>query len=170
MSGVPQRSTADVSTISSQTTEVASWPESDFRYYGWRVVFAACFGVMAGFGSLFVYTFSVFVKPPASEFGWTREAISGGFAIAAVTLGVVSPALGQLIDRLGPRRIILPCMTIYACGFISLAFFAFRRLAVLRDLFSAQRRRQWRGSSRLLTIHLHLVPSAHGNCSRIRDG
>jgi hypothetical protein len=40
---------------------------------------------MAGFGSLFVYTFSVFVKPLAAEFGWSREAISSGFAIAAVT-------------------------------------------------------------------------------------
>lgn len=27
--------------------------ESDPSYYGWRVVLAACFGVMAGFGSLF---------------------------------------------------------------------------------------------------------------------
>ena len=100
-------------------------PESDFHYYGWRVVLAACFGVMAGFGSLFVYTFSVFVKPLASQFGWSREAISGGFAIAAVTLGIASPVLGRLIDRLGPRRIILLCMTIYACGILSLALLHF---------------------------------------------
>ena len=56
--------------------------EFDLGYYGWRVVLAACLGVMAGFGSLFVYTFSLFVKPLASEFGWSREAISSGFAIA----------------------------------------------------------------------------------------
>ncbi len=37
--------------------------EDDYSYYGWRVVLAACFGVMAGFGSLFVYTFAVFVNP-----------------------------------------------------------------------------------------------------------
>ena len=95
--------------------------ESDLGYYGWRVAFAACLGVMAGFGSLFVYTFSVFVKPLAAEFGWSREAISGGFAIAAVTLGVISPLLGRWIDRFGPRRIILACMTIYGCGIASLS-------------------------------------------------
>jgi hypothetical protein len=61
--------------------------EFDLKYYGWRVVLAACFGVMAGFGSLFVYTFAVFVKPLSAEFGWSREAISIGFAIAAVTVG-----------------------------------------------------------------------------------
>ena len=100
----------------------ASGPtESVLKYYGWRVVLAACFGVMAGFGSLFVYTFSVFVKPLAAEFGWSREAISSGFAIAAVTLGLISPLLGRWIDRFGPRRIILPCMTIYVCAFTSFA-------------------------------------------------
>jgi MFS family permease len=95
--------------------------EFDLGYYGWRVVLAACLGVMAGFGSLFVYTFSVFVKPLAAEFGWSREAISSGFAIAAVTLGVISPLLGRWIDRFGPRRIILVCMTIYVCAIASLS-------------------------------------------------
>jgi MFS family permease len=95
--------------------------ESDSGYYGWRVVIAACLGVMAGFGSLFVYTFSVFVKPLAAEFGWSREAISSGFAIAAVTLGVISPLLGRWIDRFGPRRIILTCMAVYGCAIASLS-------------------------------------------------
>src|SRR5580693_4978717 len=95
--------------------------EFDLCYYGWRVVLAACLGVMAGFGSLFVYTFSVFVKPLAAEFGWSREAISSGFAIAAVTLGVISPLLGRWIDRFGPRRIILVCMTIFGCAIASLS-------------------------------------------------
>jgi MFS family permease len=122
---VPQRTPVAVEPISARAAEIASFDESDFHYYGWRVVLAACFGVMAGFGSLFVYTFSVFVKPLASTFGWSREAISGGFAIAAVTLGIVSPVLGRLIDRLGPRRILLVCMTIFACGIISLAFLRF---------------------------------------------
>jgi MFS family permease len=95
--------------------------ENDLGYYGWRVALAACLGVMAGFGSLFVYTFSVFVKPLGAEFGWTREAISVGFAIAAVTLGIVSPLLGGWIERFGPRRIILFCMSVYVCAIFSLS-------------------------------------------------
>jgi MFS family permease len=96
--------------------------EFDLGYYGWRVVLAACLGVMAGFGSLFVYTFAVFVKPLSAQFGWNREAISLGFGLAAITLGLISPLLGRWIDRFGPRRIILPCMTIYCCAILSLAF------------------------------------------------
>ena len=112
-------------TLKEQTVQPAELPsdltEFDSGYYGWRVVLAACLGVMAGFGSLFVYTFSIFVKPLAAEFGWSREAISSGFAIAAVTLGLCSPLLGQWIDRLGPRRIILICMTVYGCAIASLS-------------------------------------------------
>jgi MFS family permease len=106
-----------------QTAESApALTEFDLGYYGWRVVLAACLGVMAGFGSLFVYTFAVFVKPLSAEFGWNREAISLGFGLAAITLGLISPLLGRWIDRFGPRRIILPCMTIYCCAILSLAF------------------------------------------------
>jgi MFS family permease len=103
-------------------TSVPALTEFDPGYFGWRVVLAACFGVMAGFGSLFVYTFAVFVKPLSAQFGWNREAISLGFGLAAVTLGLISPLLGRWIDRFGPRRIILPCMTVYCLAIISLAF------------------------------------------------
>ena len=116
----------EVGTAAVQLAETPTGPnEFDPGYYGWRVVLAACLGVMAGFGSLFVYTFSVFVKPLAAEFGWSREAISSGFAVAAVTLGFVSPLLGRWIDRFGPRRIILICMTVYVCAIASLSLLRF---------------------------------------------
>lgn len=96
--------------------------EFDRGYYGWRVVLAACLGVMAGFGSLWVYTFAIFVKPLNLEFGWNRQEISLGFGFAAITLGLISPLLGRWIDRYGPRRVILPCMTVYCAAILSLAF------------------------------------------------
>ena len=115
-----------VGTATVPAAEIPPGPsELDLGYYGWRVVLAACLGVMAGFGSLFVYTFSVFVKPLAAEFGSSREAISSGFAITAVTLGLCSPLLGRWIDRFGPRRIILICMTVYVCAIASLSLLRF---------------------------------------------
>jgi MFS family permease len=99
----------------------AGGEESSPGYYGWRVVLAACLGVMAGFGSLWVFTFAVFIKPLSGEFGWSREAISRGFGFAAITLALISPLLGHWLDRFGPRRIILPCITIFAAGIASLS-------------------------------------------------
>jgi MFS family permease len=95
--------------------------ENHANYYGWRVVLAACLGVMAGFGSLFVYTFAVFVKPLSAQFGWNRGDISNGFAIGAMTVGLTSPLIGRLLDRIGPRRVILPCITVFACGMAALS-------------------------------------------------
>lgn len=106
--------------ISQSEERGISLRESDRGYYGWRVVLAACLGVMVGFGSLFVYTFGAFMKPLGTEFGWSREAISRGFGFAAMMLAISSPVLGQWLDRYGPRRIILPCMTVFGCGIASL--------------------------------------------------
>jgi MFS family permease len=60
------------------------------------------------------------VKPLASDFGWSREAISRGFAIAALTVAFASPALGRWLDRYGPRRIVLPCIAIFGSALASL--------------------------------------------------
>ena len=99
----------------------ASSAEDHWRYPGWRVVLGSFLGVSVGFGSLLVFTFSVFLKPLGAEFGWSREAISRAFAIAALTLAVCSPKLGQWLDRYGPRRIVLPCIAIFGLAFASLA-------------------------------------------------
>jgi MFS family permease len=86
----------------------------------WRVVLAAYFGVMVSFGSLLVFSFGTFLKPLTAEFGWTRESVSASFGLAALTVAVCSPVLGRLLDRFGPRRIILPCMTVFGLGLASL--------------------------------------------------
>jgi|SRR5580704_7940571 MFS family permease len=113
--------TVMITKVAIQSAEPGSSPsEFDLGYYGWRVALAGCLGVMGGFGSLFVYTFTVFVKPLGAEFGWNRESVSLGFAIAAMTVGLSSPLIGRLIDRVGPRRIILPCMTVFGFGVASL--------------------------------------------------
>jgi MFS family permease len=89
---------------------------------GWLVVLAAYFGAMVSFGSLLVFTFSIFLKPLSGAFGWSRQSISAAFGFAALTVAVCSPPLGHLLDRYGPRRIILPCMAVFGIGFASLGF------------------------------------------------
>jgi len=88
---------------------------------GWRVVIAAYFGVMVSFGSLLVFTFSIFLKPLSAEFGWSRESISAAFGLAAISVAICSPLLGHLLDRWGPRRLILPCMAVFGTAFGSLS-------------------------------------------------
>lgn len=108
-----------MATVLNETPAVTP-SEFDWGYSGWRVALAACIGVMVGFGSLFVYTFSVFMKPLSAEFGWGREAISRGFGFAALSMAVGSPLIGRWLDRIPPRRVILPCLAIYGCAVAAL--------------------------------------------------
>ena len=96
--------------------------EGSLRYPGWRVAAAAAGGVFFGFASLLVYTFGVFLKPIAAEFHWSRQAVSGAFGLAAICVAICSPFLGALLDRVAPRRVILPCFAVFGCAFASLAF------------------------------------------------
>jgi predicted MFS family arabinose efflux permease len=73
------------------------------------------------FGSLLVFTFSVFLKPLTAEFGWSREQVSGAFGIAAMAVAVGSPMLGRLLDRGAPQRIVLFCFAVFGIAFASLS-------------------------------------------------
>ena len=95
--------------------------ETSPRYEGWRVALASGVGVFVSFASLLVYTFGLFLKPLAEEFGWSREAVSAAFGVAAMTVAVCSPALGYLLDRVHPRRVIVPCLIVFGCAFASLS-------------------------------------------------
>jgi len=85
------------------------------------VAAASSICVLVSFASLLVYTFAIFLKPLAAEFGWSREGVSAAFSIAALAVAACSPPLGWLLDRYPARRIILPCLAIFGCAFASLS-------------------------------------------------
>jgi predicted MFS family arabinose efflux permease len=95
--------------------------ESSPHYAGWGVAAAAFVGVMTSFAPIVPYTFSLFLNPLHAAFGWQREAIGGTFALAAITVALVSPGIGLLLDRFAPRRIILPSILIFALALASLS-------------------------------------------------
>ncbi len=95
--------------------------ESSIRYPGWAVLAAAFTGVMVSFAPIVPYTFSLFLDPLHAAFGWKREAMGGAFALAAITVALVSPLIGILLDRFPPRRIILPGILVFATGLATLS-------------------------------------------------
>jgi predicted MFS family arabinose efflux permease len=95
--------------------------EESIRYAGWGVLGAAFIGVMVSFAPIIPYTFSLFLDPLHAAFGWKREAIGGAFALAAITVALVSPGIGILLDRFPPRRIIVPAILVFAVALASLS-------------------------------------------------
>jgi MFS family permease len=99
----------------------AALNENSLSYFGWRICLAAFFGVMVSFAAIMPYTFSLFIEPLSSAFGWHREAISSAFGIGAITVAIFSPGIGMLLDRYPPRRIILPAIVVFAAAYFSLS-------------------------------------------------
>jgi predicted MFS family arabinose efflux permease len=95
--------------------------ESSIQYPGWGVLTAAFTGVMVSFAPIVPYTFSLFLDPLHAAFGWKREAMGGAFALAAITVALVSPLIGLLLDRFPPRRIILPGILVFAIALATLS-------------------------------------------------
>ena len=104
-----------------KTDSVMANEESSIRYPGWGVATAAFAGVMTSFAPIVPYTFSLFLNPLHAAFGWKREAMDGTFATAAITVALMSPFIGMLLDRFPPRRIILPSIFVFALALASLS-------------------------------------------------
>jgi len=63
--------------------------------------------VILAIASGLYFSFPVFFVALFEEFGWSRGATALAFSISSVTQGVLSPVVGALVDRFGPRRVML---------------------------------------------------------------
>ena len=58
-------------------------------------------------GAGFMHAYTVFLVTFVSVFGWSRAQVSIAYSVAQFVSGFSSPLVGWLVDRLGPRRLIL---------------------------------------------------------------
>lgn len=74
-------------------------------FYGWRMVGAA-FGIQFLIAALMAQAFGLYVAIMATDLGWSKTALAGAAALQSVESTLTGPALGYLVDRFGPRRLI----------------------------------------------------------------
>jgi len=53
------------------------------------------------------FSFPIFFVALIEEFGWSRGATAAAFSISSIMQGALSPLVGILVDRVGPRRVML---------------------------------------------------------------
>ena len=85
-------------------------------YYGWFVV-GLCFLTTitsAGVRS----SPQVLILPLQEEFGWSRALIAMAISMNLLLFGVAAPISGYLIDRYGPRKIMLASLSLLIVGVI----------------------------------------------------
>jgi MFS family permease len=72
-------------------------------FYGWVIV-AVTFVTMA-IGVTARTSFSLLFPPIVTEFGWERGVTAGAFSFGFLVSGAMSPLIGRMMDRFGPRAV-----------------------------------------------------------------
>ena len=89
----------------------------DRIFYGWWIVAAGCVS-MAMSSGLFFTGFGFFFEPIRNYFGWNRTVLSGAYAISRIESSLTGPLIGYLIQRFGPRTVMIVSFVIFGAGFI----------------------------------------------------
>jgi MFS family permease len=83
-------------------------------YYGWLVL-AICF--MTTLTSAGVRSSpSVLIHPLEAEFGWSRTLIASAVSMNLLLFGIAAPVSGFLLDRFGPRKVMIGSLTLLIVG------------------------------------------------------
>ena len=81
-------------------------------FYGWYIVLACWLMIFLQYS----VSFGLFFRPILEEFNWDRTTLSAVQSIGLLAFAVASPFLGRLIDRVGPRIMIIISL---ACQILS---------------------------------------------------
>ena len=85
-------------------------------FYGWVIVAVAF--VTMGVGVNARTAFSLLFAPILDEFGWDRGVTAGAFSFGFLVSAVLSPFIGRLMERRGPRVVIEAGVGVMTAGFL----------------------------------------------------
>jgi sugar phosphate permease len=90
-------------------------------FYGWRMVGLVSAIRVVG-GGLHQYGFTVFFLPISQDLGLSRAATSLAFSLSRAQGAIEAPLVGYLVDRFGPRPVIVAAALLAGIGYILLSW------------------------------------------------
>jgi MFS family permease len=85
-------------------------------HYRWVIVAAGGFMGCVAIGSIF--SLPVFLQPMSTATGWSRTEISLAMTIVFITMGIAAFGWGMVLDRVGPRPVLLAGGSILGLGLV----------------------------------------------------
>ncbi|HVZ09161.1 MFS transporter [Rhodopila sp.] len=98
------------------TSATPRWPAHLPFYFGW-VIIGVAFVTMA-IGVTARTAFSLLLPPLIQEFGWDRGEVAGAFSFGFLVSAFLSPIAGRMMDRQGPRVVILAGVALMSSGLL----------------------------------------------------
>jgi MFS family permease len=89
-------------------------------FYGWRMVAASCGLRVLGAG-LHSFGFTVFFLPLSQDLNLNRTSTSLAFSLARAEGAIEGPIVGHLLDRYGPKPIMLAAVLLMGIGYLLLS-------------------------------------------------
>jgi OFA family oxalate/formate antiporter-like MFS transporter len=90
-------------------------------FYGWWIVLA-CSLLGLYVGGIVFFGFTAFFEPIREECGWSYTQISFAASLRGLEMGIFSPLVGLLVDRFGPRKLMVWGTITVGFGLILLSF------------------------------------------------
>src|SRR5580698_5001437 len=89
-------------------------------FYGWVLVGVSFVTMAVGVNAR--TAFSLLFPPILDEFGWDRGVTAGAFSFGFIVSAALSPSLGKLMDRQGPRVVNEIGVVLIAAGLLLATF------------------------------------------------
>jgi MFS family permease len=93
---------------------LSRWLAARGIHYGWIVAGVTFLTMLATAGAL--GSAGVLLLPLQHEFGWSNAAISAALALRFALFGLIGPFAAALMNRFGPRRVMLCALGMIALG------------------------------------------------------
>lgn len=90
------------------------WRGATRFHYAWIVATVTFAVLLVSAGVRTAAT--VLIKPLEDEFGWSRASISLAASVSILWFGLGAPLAGMLVERFGPRRIMIGALALIALG------------------------------------------------------
>jgi MFS family permease len=100
----------------------ATSPPSEVSRQAILTTFGAMIGLALGPSVIANLTVTAYITPIEQEFGWLRSDVSFAFSLVAYMIVVMSPLQGMLVDRFGPRRVVLTSIPLFALSLAAIYF------------------------------------------------
>jgi hypothetical protein len=107
----------DEMTLSGPPVSYSDSPRRSRFFYGWWIAISAAIMHFFG-GGTFYYGFTVFFNPIRESFGWNATVTSVAFTLQRLEGGIMGPIAGYMVDRFGPRRLMMAGWVVVGVGFI----------------------------------------------------
>jgi MFS family permease len=92
----------------------------DVAPYAWVTVVVLAVTLTIASGARFL--FGVVLKPVSEEYGWNRAELTGAVMLGMVVISICQPLVGVLVDRVGPKRVLVGGLALLGVSLVPLSF------------------------------------------------